>query len=140
MPTVPVITEHIEITAGVCGGKPRIAGHRIKVQHVVLWHEQMGMSLDQILAEHPRLTLADLHAALAYDHDHRAEIDEDLRAEEQFGRVLADREPSLIEELASGCHAAANDAGRELRAIGRKVLDRTPIRPSNEGSRLEKVQ
>ncbi len=39
-----VIAEHIKITPGVCGGKPRIAGHRIRVQDVVVWHEQMGMS------------------------------------------------------------------------------------------------
>ena len=36
--------EHIEITPGICGGKPRIAGHRITVQNIVVWHEQMGMS------------------------------------------------------------------------------------------------
>lgn len=29
---VKVISEHIEITPGVCGGKPRIAGHRIQVE------------------------------------------------------------------------------------------------------------
>jgi len=34
-----VIVNHIEITPGICGGKPRIAGHRIKVQNIVIWHE-----------------------------------------------------------------------------------------------------
>jgi uncharacterized protein (DUF433 family) len=101
MATVPVIAEHIEVTPGVCGGRPRIAGHRIKVAHIVLWHEQMGMTPDQILAEYPGLSLADVYSALAYYDDHRAEIDEDLRAEEQFARDLADRQPSLIEELAA---------------------------------------
>ena len=51
-----VITEYIEITPGVlggkprieitpdvCGGRPRIAGHRIRVQDVVFWHEKMGL-------------------------------------------------------------------------------------------------
>jgi uncharacterized protein (DUF433 family) len=42
-----VSTEHVEITPGVCGGKPRIAGHRIKVQHVVVWHERMGLTPQQ---------------------------------------------------------------------------------------------
>ncbi len=28
---------HIEITPGICGGKPRIAGHRIRVQDIALW-------------------------------------------------------------------------------------------------------
>src|ERR1043166_7346994 len=47
-PHTPVICEHIAITPGVCGGKPRIAGHRIKVQHIAVWHERMGMSPDEI--------------------------------------------------------------------------------------------
>ncbi len=37
---VPVI----EVTTGVCGGKPRIAGQRIRVRDVVLWHDSMRMS------------------------------------------------------------------------------------------------
>ena len=40
-----VIPLHIEITPGVCGGKPRIAGHRIKVQDIAVWHEIMGLFL-----------------------------------------------------------------------------------------------
>jgi uncharacterized protein (DUF433 family) len=32
----PVISEHIGVKPGYCGGKPHILGHRIKVQHVVL--------------------------------------------------------------------------------------------------------
>jgi uncharacterized protein (DUF433 family) len=61
-----VISEHIEITPGVCGGKPRIAGHRIRVQDVVVWHEQMGMSPDEIVSRYPTITLADVYAALTY--------------------------------------------------------------------------
>ena len=40
---VPVIREHIVRTPGTCRGKPRIAGTRIKVEQVVIWHEQMDM-------------------------------------------------------------------------------------------------
>ena len=29
--------EHIEVTPGVCGGKPRVKGHRIKVQVQSSW-------------------------------------------------------------------------------------------------------
>ncbi|MCA2702552.1 MAG: DUF433 domain-containing protein [Microcystis sp. M179S2] len=32
-----VFTQHIEVTPGVCGGKPRIAGHRIKVRDRLFW-------------------------------------------------------------------------------------------------------
>lgn len=41
-----IISQHIEIKEGICGGKPRIAGDRIKVQDIVIWHERMGMSPD----------------------------------------------------------------------------------------------
>src|SRR4051812_48484767 len=80
---VPVIAEHVVLTPGVCAGKPRIAGHRIKVAQVAVWHEHMGLSPAQIVAEHPGLTLADVYAALAYYHDHRAEIDADLQEGEE---------------------------------------------------------
>jgi uncharacterized protein (DUF433 family) len=81
------LTEHIESTPGICGGKPRIAGHRIKVQHVVIWHERMGMTPDEIVSAHPGLTLADVYAALAYYFDHREQIEADIRE----GRAFADR-------------------------------------------------
>jgi uncharacterized protein (DUF433 family) len=38
--TVPVIHEHIVWTPDTCGGKPRIAGSRIEVKHVVIMRER----------------------------------------------------------------------------------------------------
>ena len=35
---------HIAISQEVAGGKPRIAGHRITVQHIVIWHERIRPS------------------------------------------------------------------------------------------------
>lgn len=75
----PIIEkQHIESTPGVCGGKPRIFGHRIRVQDIVLSTEQ-GQSADEIVSSFPQLTLADVYAALTFYHDHRAEIDADIR-------------------------------------------------------------
>src|SRR3954452_314123 len=85
---LPVIREHIVRTPGTCWGKPRIAGTRIKVEQVVLWHERQGMSPTQIVATWPHLTLADVHAALAYDHDHREEIEVDLADGERLFEEL----------------------------------------------------
>ena len=79
---------HIEITQGVAGGKPRIADHRITVQNIVIWHEWMGLSADEIAAEYG-ITLSDVYAALAYYYDHRTEIDESIQADEAFA-VLSD--------------------------------------------------
>lgn len=59
---VSVISEHIKITPGICGGKPRIAGHRIKVEDIVIYHERMGLSPDEIVSQYPTITLADVYA------------------------------------------------------------------------------
>ena len=69
--------QHIEITPGVCGGKPRIAGHRITVANIVIWHERLGRSADEIATEYD-LTLADVYTALAYYFDNREAIDESI--------------------------------------------------------------
>lgn len=74
---------HIEATPGVCGGRPRIAGHRIRVQDIVLWTEQ-GQSSDEIVSSFPQLSLADVHAALTFYYDHRDEIDRQVREDDEF--------------------------------------------------------
>ena len=51
------LDQHIEITPGIAGGKPRIAGHRITVKNIVIWHERMGKCADEIASEYD-LTLA----------------------------------------------------------------------------------
>jgi uncharacterized protein (DUF433 family) len=90
--------EHIVVTPDICGGKPRIAGHRIKVQHVVVWHERMALSPDEVVSQHPGLTLADVHAALAYYWDHREAIDADIEADRRFAEKLRDGAPSVFEK------------------------------------------
>lgn len=89
------LDEHIEVTPGVAGGKPRIAGRRITVRDVVIWHERMGRGVEEISAEHD-LSLADVYAALAYYFDHRAEIDESIREGEAFAEALRERTPSKL--------------------------------------------
>ena len=81
----PVITKHIQTTAGVCGGKPCIAGTRIRVQDIVIWTEK-GQSPEEVITGFPQLTLADVHAALAYYHDNRDEIERQM----QDGEALAE--------------------------------------------------
>jgi uncharacterized protein (DUF433 family) len=90
-----VMTSHIDISPGIAGGKPRIAGHRITVQDIVVWHERLGTSADEIATEHD-LSLAEVYAALAYYYDHRAEIDESVRADESFVAELRRRIPSKL--------------------------------------------
>jgi uncharacterized protein (DUF433 family) len=97
---VPVSTEHIEIRPGVCGGRPRIAGHRITVQNIVIWHEQMGMTPDEIAATYPTIRLADVHAALVFYHDHREEIRARMKADEEFiAEMRAKALPSRYQQI-----------------------------------------
>ena len=81
---------HITRTDGICGGRPRIAGHRVRVQDVAIEHEWQAMSPEEICQQHPGLTLAEVYSALAYFHDHRdqilAEIAADRAAVEAFRR------------------------------------------------------
>ncbi|UFP92790.1 DUF433 domain-containing protein [Gloeobacter morelensis] len=95
---VPVISEHIEITPGVCGGRPRIAGHRIRVQDIVLCHERMGMSPDEIILHHPSITLADVYAALTYYHDHLQEIQQQIAEDEIFAQKMQAQMTSLVQQ------------------------------------------
>jgi len=69
---------------GVCGGKPIIAGTRIKVAQIAIEYDRMGWSADEIVQVHPHLTLAQIHDALSYYYDHVEEINADIRADEHF--------------------------------------------------------
>lgn len=69
----------------VYGGRPTIEGHRIAVIDVAVWTKQ-GMTPEQIAEEFP-LTLAQIHAALAYYYDHQEELDTQLAEDE--ARVAA---------------------------------------------------
>ena len=75
---------HIVQDEGICGGQPRIAGTRIKVQHIAIEYERLGWTPDQICEAHTNLTLADVHAAIAYYFDHKSEIDEAIKKDEEF--------------------------------------------------------
>lgn len=95
-----VLDDHIEITPGVAGGKPRISGRRITVQNIVIWHERMGKSADEIATDYD-LLLADVYAALAYYFDHRVEIDVSIREGEAFVEALHERTPSKLSQKLS---------------------------------------
>ncbi len=91
-----VLTQHIEVTLGVLGGKPCIAGHRIRVIDIVVWHEKRGLSPDEIVGLYPTITLADVHAALAYYFDHREEIDAEFQREADKIAEMKARYPSNL--------------------------------------------
>ena len=91
---VPIVS-----TPGTCGGRPRIDGHRITVEDVAIWHERQGMSPGEIVSAYPRLTLSDVHAALAYYYENCDQIDADIREGERFvTEMKAQVGPSLVRQ------------------------------------------
>jgi len=81
---------HIERRAGVCGGEPVIKGTRIAVS-LIAELEQLGKTVDEIVALYPHLTQAQVYDALAYYYDNKEEIDRCIRedSEEHLRRIYA---------------------------------------------------
>lgn len=63
--------ERIELNPEIMAGKPVIRGTRITVEHI-LRKLGDGMTPDQLLADHPRLTHDDIRAAEAFAADYLA--------------------------------------------------------------------
>lgn len=102
---LPVVQEFIAVKPGYCGGKPHIAGHRIKVQHIAVWHERMGMTPQEIVVTYPGLSLPAVYAALSYYHSHRSQIDADLEEDERFAAEMkANAGPSKLQQKLAAAH------------------------------------
>jgi len=73
---------HVVATSGILGGKPRIDGTRIAVEHIAIAYNA-GQSTDEIVESYQGITHADVFAALAYYYDQKAEMDEKIKHDEQ---------------------------------------------------------
>jgi uncharacterized protein (DUF433 family) len=93
----PVILQHIEMRpSAMHGQKACIAGTRISVQDIYVWHELMGKTPDQISSEYPFLTLAQVHSALSYYYDHAEEIREQVRRGREDAERIRQNNPSKL--------------------------------------------
>ena len=95
------LDERIVQTPDVCGGKPRIDGHRITVQNIAIWHDRLGWSADEIANEYD-LDVADIYAALAYYFSHREEIDRSIQESRTFVEELRRQTPSKLQQKLEG--------------------------------------
>lgn len=68
------VKQYIVSTKDTCNGQPRVSGTRIRVWDIYWWYERDGRSIDQIVADFPQLTHAEVHAALSYYWEHRTEL------------------------------------------------------------------
>jgi len=81
MPTIVDIGTLIERSPEIRKGRPCIAGTGVTVRRIAGWHN-LGLTPEEIAAKIEHLTLAQIHAALAYYHANRDEIDNDSAKEE----------------------------------------------------------
>jgi uncharacterized protein (DUF433 family) len=77
---------HITTNSQVMSGRPCIAGTRVRVMDIVGAYKA-GVSDDQLrdYFSSRRLTLSEIHAALAYYYDHQEEIDAAFSEDEELG-------------------------------------------------------
>lgn len=73
----PVEHPCIDRVPGICGGRPKIRGHRIPVWTIASWHK-MDMTVSDMLEMYPQLTAAQIHDALSYYQAHRDEVDREI--------------------------------------------------------------
>src|ERR1051326_282458 len=84
-------------------GTPWIDGKNIKVVEVVLDHLAYGWSADAIHEQHPQLSLAEIHSALAFYYDHTAEFDAQIaRQEEELKALRASTGESSLQQRLRG--------------------------------------
>jgi uncharacterized protein (DUF433 family) len=65
-----------------------IADANTKVIEVALDHVAYGWDAEEIHAAHPHLTLAQIHAALSFYHDHKADLDAEMQRQLETHRRL----------------------------------------------------
>jgi uncharacterized protein (DUF433 family) len=73
----------IDHDPAIRGGRPKIAGTGVTVMRVAAWYK-MGLTPEEIATQYGHLSLAQVHAALAYYHANSEEIEADLVQEESF--------------------------------------------------------
>ena len=74
---------------------PMITGTTMKVVELVLDHLAYGWSSEELHFQHPHLTMGQIHSALAYYWDHKADLDQDIERRLQRIDQLQQTTPSL---------------------------------------------
>jgi uncharacterized protein (DUF433 family) len=74
-------------SADVRGGRPRVAGTGVTVRRIVGWYK-LGLTPEEIADRVGHLSLAQVHAALAYYHANHDEIEADIAAEDAEATAL----------------------------------------------------
>jgi uncharacterized protein (DUF433 family) len=87
---VAVLNSLIELDES---GVAWIVGANTKVKEVVLDKMAYGWSPEEMHFQHPHLSMAQIHAALAYYYEHQVEIDAQIMSDWQEVNELAAQQP-----------------------------------------------
>jgi uncharacterized protein (DUF433 family) len=79
-------TEHpyVSVNPKICGGSPVVARTRVRVVDIVVEYEYLNQSPDEIINAHPHLKLEQIHDALSYYYENRAEFDKKIKEDKEF--------------------------------------------------------
>ena len=80
-------------------GRPWLDDSNVKVIEVVLDHLAYGWDAETIQENHPRLSLAQVYAALAWYYDHQTKMDAEVeRQDERLRALRAASKPSALQQ------------------------------------------
>jgi uncharacterized protein (DUF433 family) len=79
---------YIEINPKICNGSPVIKGTRMRIVDIAIEYEYLNHTPDEIINAHPHLKLQQIHDALSYYYENRAELDKKIREDKQFIQKL----------------------------------------------------
>jgi len=86
--------DHIDVDDS---GTARIVGQRTKVVQIVMDKIANGWNPEEMQGQYPHLSLAQIHAALAYYYDHQTQLDAQIERDlQQAERMREQAEPSPI--------------------------------------------
>jgi uncharacterized protein (DUF433 family) len=93
-----ITTAYRHITADL-EGVPLIDGTSMKVVELILDSKAYGWSPEELHFQHPYLSMAQIHSALAYYWDHKDELDRDIeRRLKLVDRLKEDLPPTRLDE------------------------------------------
>ena len=106
----PIATTYVETRCNRDGeARAYLSGTRIRVQDIYVLSEFQGKTPDEIVSAYPQLSLAQVHAALAYYFDHMDEIRDEIRQDQDFVEKFRQMTgPGPLEEKLRGMEGDAD--------------------------------
>ncbi|GEM_PF-631375 len=109
-PIIETDHPHIIRIEGVRGGRPIIRDVYVSVQAIVELVHRLKQTPEEIIKDGfaPRLSLAHIYDALSYYHDHKKEIDDNIKANDRAGERALKLSRKLAKEYKQSQKIKAN--------------------------------